>query len=103
MWRCTFSMTTIASSTTSPVASVMPNKVSVLMENPNNLTKMKVPTRETGMVAAGISVVRQSCKNRKMTKITSVMAPPKVKTTSRMESETTEVVSKATLYFNPGG
>ena len=26
MWRCTFSMTTMASSTTRPVASVMPNK-----------------------------------------------------------------------------
>src|ERR1017187_1539771 len=31
-WRCTFSITTIASSTTSPVARVIPNSVSELME-----------------------------------------------------------------------
>jgi len=31
------------------VASVMPNNVSVLMENPSNLTKMKVPMSETGV------------------------------------------------------
>ena len=34
MWRCTFSMTTMASSTTRPVASVMPKRVSELMEKP---------------------------------------------------------------------
>ncbi len=35
MWRCTFSMTTIASSTTRPVASVIPNSVSELIEKLN--------------------------------------------------------------------
>src|ERR1700722_591540 len=60
MCRSTFSMTTIASSTTSPVASVMPNSVSVLIENPNNLTKINVPISETGIVIAGINVLRQS-------------------------------------------
>src|ERR1700742_2505772 len=64
MCRSTFSMTTIASSTTSPVASVIPNSVSVLIENPNSLTKMKVPISETGIVIAGINVLRQSCKNK---------------------------------------
>src|SRR5260370_61560 len=34
IWRSTFSITTMASSTTSPVASVMPNNVSVLMTLP---------------------------------------------------------------------
>ena len=63
MWRSTFSMTTMASSTTNPVAKVIPNKVSVLMEKPSALTKMNVPTSDTGMVIAGISVLRQSCKN----------------------------------------
>ena len=53
MCRSMFSMTTMASSTTSPVANVMPNSVRVLMENPNSLTKMKVPINETGMVTAG--------------------------------------------------
>ena len=65
MWRSTFSMTTMASSTTSPVASVMPNSVRVLMEKPSSLTKMKAPINETGMVTAGINVLRQSCKKYK--------------------------------------
>ena len=43
MWRSTFSMTTMASSTTRPVARVMPNKVSVLIENPKIFTKINVP------------------------------------------------------------
>ena len=38
-----FSITTIASSTTSPVASVMPNSVSVLIEKPNSFTNANVP------------------------------------------------------------
>src|SRR5437879_10703049 len=58
----TFSITTIASSTTSPVASVIPNSVSVLIEKPSNFTKTNVPINETGMVIAGINVLRQSCK-----------------------------------------
>src|SRR5580698_8551777 len=64
MCRSTFSMTTIASSTTNPVASVMPNSVSVLIENPNSLTKINVPISETGIVIAGIKVLRQSCRNK---------------------------------------
>src|SRR6185312_4443012 len=103
MCRCTFSITTMASSTTNPVARVMPNSVSVLIENPSALTKMKVPTRETGIVTAGITVERQSCRNRKMTKMTSRMASTSVLITSLIESATTSVVSKATLNFRPGG
>jgi len=49
-WRSMFSMTTMASSTTRPVARVMPNSVSVLMEKPSSLTKANVPMSETGMV-----------------------------------------------------
>ena len=62
MWRSTFSITTMASSTTSPVASVMPNNVRVLMEKPSSLTKINVPMSETGMVIAGMNVLRQSCR-----------------------------------------
>src|SRR3984885_2907924 len=98
MWRCTFSMTTIASSTTSPVASVMPNSVSELIEKPKTLTKAKVPISETGMVTAGIIVARQSSRNRKMTAITITIASLSVTSTSRIESPTTVVESKATAY-----
>ena len=98
-----FSMTTMASSTTRPVASVMPNRVRVLMEKPSSFTKAKVPMSETGMVTAGMSVVRQSSRNTKMTRMTSPMATASVKSTSWMEALTTSVVSKAMRYFIPGG
>jgi hypothetical protein len=64
MNRAMFSITTIASSTTRPVASVRPKSVSVLIENPSAFTSPNVPMSETGIVIAGISVVRQSCKNK---------------------------------------
>ena len=98
-----FSITTIASSTTSPVASVMPNSVSVLIEKPNSLTNANVPISDTGIVIAGISVVRQFWRNRNMTSTTSAIASSSVVTTSRIDSATTVVVSKATSIFSPGG
>ena len=79
---CTFSITTIASSTTSPVASVMPNSVSELMEKPKTLMKAKVPMSETGMVTAGMMVERQSCRKRKITAMTMRIASPMVTSTS---------------------
>src|SRR6266481_488402 len=64
MCRSTFSITTIASSTTNPVARVIPKSVNVLIENPSSLMKTNVPISETGIVTAGISVLRQSCRNK---------------------------------------
>src|SRR5258708_2635513 len=96
-------MTTIASSTTSPVASVIPNSVSELIEKPNALMNANVPINETGMVTAGIMVARQSNRNRKMTMMTMTIASSRVATTSLTESPTTVVVSNATTYFIPGG
>src|SRR6266567_7187596 len=103
MWRCTFSITTMASSTTRPVARVMPNKVSELMEKPNSLMNANVPMSETGMVTAGMMVAPQSSRKRKMTTITMPMASPSVTSTSLMESPTTVVESNATAYSSPGG
>ena len=57
-----FSTTTIASSTTMPIASTRPNSVSVLIDIPSAIITAKVPISETGMVTAGISVVRKSCR-----------------------------------------
>src|SRR2546429_3147632 len=47
------------------------NKVRVLMEKPSNLTKMKVPIKETGMAIAGMKVLRQSCKKMRSEEHTS--------------------------------
>ncbi len=98
-----FSITTIASSTTSPVARVRPKSVRVLIEKPSSLTRAKVPTSDTGMVIAGMSVVRQSCRKMKITRMTNRIACTSVISTSRIDSPTTVVVSKATVPLRPGG
>ena len=64
MCRSTASTTTMASSTTSPIASTRPNSDSVLIEKPNSGNMMKVPISETGTASNGISVARQPCRNR---------------------------------------
>ena len=58
---------------------------------------------DTGIVIAGISVVRQFCRNRNMTSTTRPIASASVVTTSRIDSDTTVVVSNATSIFSPGG
>src|SRR5580698_1333136 len=68
MWCSTASTTTIASSTTRPIASTSPNSDSVLTENPNNGNSAKAPTSETGTVSSGISVARQLCRNTDTTR-----------------------------------
>ena len=82
MMRSTFSTTTIASSTTIPMARIRPNKVSMLSEKPNISMKPKVPIREIGTATTGISVARQLCRERKTTKITSTSASKSVLYTS---------------------
>ncbi len=89
-------MTTIASSTTSPVASVNPNNVIVLIVKPNTLITANVPTSEIGSVTAGISVERGFCRKRKMTRTTSTIEKISVKTTSLIDSLTNCVTSNAT-------
>src|SRR5581483_5358901 len=96
-------MTTIASSTTNPVASVIPKSVSELIEKPNILMNANVPISETGIVTAGMMVARQSSRKKKITMMTITTASSSVRTTSFTESPTTVVVSKAMTYLMPGG
>ena len=96
-------MTTIASSTTMPVARIRPKSVSVLMEKSISLMNPNAPMSDTGIVIAGISVLLQVCRKMKMTRTTRTMASASVFTTSRIDSSTTSVVLKATWYFTPGG
>ncbi|MCY1366710.1 hypothetical protein D9M69_536150 [compost metagenome] len=60
--RSTFSTTTIASSTSKPMASTMANMVSMLMEYPITDSTPKVPSNTTGTAMAGISVARRFCR-----------------------------------------
>ena len=80
--RWMFSITTMASSTTRPVASTMPNSVSVLIEKFSSLMKANAPTSDTGIVTAGISVLRQSCRKTNITIMTKMMASTSVFSTS---------------------
>ena len=71
IWRSIFSITTMASSTTMPIASTNPNSVSVLMEKPNADMTANVPISETGMAMMGMSAVRHDCRKSRMTQTTS--------------------------------
>ncbi len=88
MFRSTFSTTTIASSTTMPMASTSPNSESVLIEKPNISRMAKVPTIETGTATSGMTDARQVWRNSTTTSTTSRMASNSVFTTSRMPSRT---------------
>ena len=92
--RSTFSSTTMASSTTMPMASTSANRVSVLIENPASHRPAKAPIKDTGTAIIGISVARQVCRNRNTTPSTSSAASKMVIVTSLIEASTKRVVSK---------
>ena len=98
-----FSTTTMASSTTTAIARIKPNKVNVLMEKPKAAMTASVPINETGIVMNGMTTARKFCKNKKITKTTSKVVSKNVISTSWMEASITSVVSKVTLYSTPSG
>ena len=93
MFRSTFSTTTMASSTTMPMASTRPNNVRVLMEKPNPSRTAKVPTIDTGTAISGMIEARQVCRNSTTTTTTSSTASNRVLTTSTIDSLTNTVGS----------
>ena len=70
MRRSVFSMTTMASSTTMPIASTSANSVSTLMVNPSSRRPRNVPTTLTGTASIGMSVARQLCRKMNTTRVT---------------------------------
>ena len=93
MWWMTASTTTMASSTTMPIASTSPNIDSVLTEKPSSGKKMKVPTSDTGTVSSGMIVARTFCKKMNTTSVTRIRASMNVLTISWIEASTDGVVS----------
>ncbi|MNF70195.1 hypothetical protein D3C84_520970 [compost metagenome] len=91
--RSTFSTTTMASSTTMPMASTRPNSDSALSEKPNMCITAKVPIKDTGTAASGMIEARQVCRNRITTSTTRMMASSRVCTTASMEPRTKMVGS----------
>ena len=95
--RSTFSSTTMASSTTMPIASTMANSVRVLIEKPTIHRPAKVPIRDTGTAIIGMMVARTVCRNTKTTSTTRMAASKMVLTTSLMDASTKRVVSNGIL------
>ena len=91
--RSTFSTTTMASSTTRPIASTMPSRLSMLSEKPQISMTARVATSDTGIAMVGMTVVRQLCRKTNTTATTSASASASVITTSCIEAATKRVVS----------
>ncbi len=81
-WRAIFSSTTMASSTTNPVAIVSAISDRLLRLKPHRYMAAKVPMSETGTATAGISVARPERRNKNTTRITSATEIASVSSTS---------------------
>ncbi len=75
-----------------PIASTIPNSVSVLIEKPSAWNAANVPISEIGTTRIGIRVARQLCRKRYTTSTTSTNAMPRVIATSFSDSITKGVV-----------
>ncbi|CPL77136.1 Uncharacterised protein [Bordetella pertussis] len=80
-----FSSTTMASSTTSPMASTIASRVRVLIEKPNRYIRAQAPTSDTGMVTMGMMLARRLRRKKKITSTTRMMASPMVLNTESIE------------------
>ncbi len=85
--RSTFSTTTMASSTTMPMASTNPNRDRLFSENPNTFITANVPMSATGIEHNGMIVARHVCRNTSTTITTSTMASNSVSSTALMDWE----------------
>ena len=101
--RVMFSSTTIASSTTRPIASVSPISVSVLIDAPTKWSTANVPTSEIGIATDGMRVARSERRNRKITTTTRAMASKIDSLTSRSERSMNTDVSNAASKRTPSG
>ena len=69
-WRWMFSTTTMASSTTSPIASTIASSVSRLKLKPNASIRLQTPISDSGIVTTGMMTERNEARNRKITTTT---------------------------------
>ena len=88
-----FSVTTMPSSTTSPVASTIANNVRMLMLKPAKYITKKVAINEIGMSIKGRMAIKIFLKNKKMTITTRLNEINKVSATSRILFLTLTVLS----------
>src|SRR5664279_4433798 len=88
-----FSVTTIPSSTTSPVARTIARRVSIFIENPKRYIIKKVDINDIGMSIRGRRAISQLQKNKKITIITIDNAIARVCFTSVNDFRTLLVLS----------
>ena len=81
-WREMFSSTTIASSTTRPVATMSAMSDRLLRENPHRYMTAKLPTSAMGTAATGMAAARTLARNSSTTRITSATAISRVRSAS---------------------
>src|SRR5580704_9948539 len=88
MWRWTFSIVTVASSTSRPTASANPPRLMMLMVWPRALRTAMEAKMDNGIEIAMITVLRQSPKKTRIISAVSRAAIAASRTTPLMESET---------------
>ena len=81
IFAMTASTTTMASSTTVPMASTRANSVRMLSEKPASETMAKVPNSETIIDIEGMIVALRFCRKKNTTSTTRMMAMTSVSTT----------------------
>ncbi|TWG86306.1 hypothetical protein L602_002100000950 [Cupriavidus gilardii J11] len=96
IWREMFSSTTMASSTTKPVAMVSAISDRLFSEKPARYITVKVPISDTGTATLGISVARTLRRNRNTTMMTSATDSISVCSTSRSDARMVGVRSSTT-------
>ncbi|MNQ70913.1 hypothetical protein D3C85_855660 [compost metagenome] len=100
MCREMFSSTTMASSTTRPVAMISAISDRLFSEKPSRCMAAKLPTSDTGTASAGISAARQRPRKASTTRITRPTAISRVRSAScrvaRMVGERSIATSSAT-------
>ena len=98
-----FSIMTMASSTTKPVAMVSAISVRLLMEKPARYMMPKVPTSDSGTTTLGIKVAVRLRRNTKVTITTSATASSISNCTSATESRMVWVRSDTTVTSSVAG
>ena len=103
MWCSTASTTTMALSTTMPIASTRPKSVRLLRLKRMTAITPKVPMMATGTANRGMTAERQFCRNTSTTRATSTVARPSALNTSWMHSRVYGVVSYSMWYSMSAG
>src|SRR5438552_10909489 len=98
-----FSIMTIASSTTKPVAMVIAISDRLLRLKPARYMTAKVPTSDKGTDRLGITVADAVRRNRKITRTTSTTARPSSNSTAATEARIVVVRSVSTATSTAGG